>query len=145
MTMENLDLSSVEDHYIFSNTPMYLVRRLKEDAAVASAAKQNSPQFLADQYKTQVRKPPENVREAVIPYVCLVALFLQKQAAKLKEMTALSPDPSYKFIAEVNQILVQTLVPTNVFSGNFPQETLSNNFTINPSKTATSFSSIVVK
>jgi hypothetical protein len=85
-TINGVDLTEAEMSFAVANTPLFLVRKLRSDAAVKAVSNFESEEIFAD-LESALKSEPKSVSERVLPYVLLTALsqkrdflFLQKSA-----------------------------------------------------------------
>jgi len=111
--MEQLpDLSQAQATFVVANTPLFLMRKLRSDPAVATIARNNDGSHILDWLRQASARAPDNERDLILPYVFLVALSLQNDLSPLKEAAAITVSFAdwYKYIA---QYLVDSITPTD--------------------------------
>jgi hypothetical protein len=104
----NLDLSGPESSYVVANTPMYLIRKIRNDDSVALVSRSLSPDQILDAYKEAVQQEPKTLRDFVVPHVCLVALSRSKTVEQLRASTRIKHRLEYKWLDFVQRYLLDT-------------------------------------
>lgn len=114
-----VDLAGAERIYALSNVPLFLLRKLQSDAATREISSSCSTEEILTQLKKSVQSKPRSLREAVEPYVLLVALAKKRDLDALKKASAINAlyHDWFLYIADV---LVQTFDPTAIISLNIP-------------------------
>lgn len=109
--LEDIDFSRAELSLAVANTPLFLVRKLKGDTAVLELSHFNGEDLL-NWLRNSLQNKPNDLSEAVKPYVYLVAL-----AAKLDNqflLRAADMKPSYEddWYSYIYNVLTDTYKPT---------------------------------
>jgi hypothetical protein len=110
---DRFDFATAISALAVANTPLFLLQKLQENPLVHAIATQLTAEEMLDELKKSVQQKPETLEEAVIPYVLLVAISLNLQAAYLRKTLSIDPaydDDWYKFIRSA---LLQTYQPTS--------------------------------
>ena len=98
-----VDLSQAERDYLISNTPLFLLRKLRDNSVVKNMAQGASSTSLLSALRSSLKHEPRSLATAVRPYAYLVALSMQQQPAFWKRAAALNAPHHqwFKFMAEV--------------------------------------------
>jgi len=110
--MNTDDVRSAAYSFAISNTPMYLVARLRRDLAVQQLAKQSS-RVLLHRLSRSLRTRPTTLDRNVLPYVYLVAISLRMDGNALRRAASYQA-PYHKWYQEILSFLVATLYPTSI-------------------------------
>src|SRR6266446_9920943 len=113
MTID-VDLKKAQAVFAVANTPLFLVRKLQEDPAVHALANKLHGDVLLRELELSVQKKPETIREAVIPYVCLVALSLYADASYLTKSVSVQPKYEDDWFDYIRTALIQLYRPTQI-------------------------------
>jgi hypothetical protein len=114
------DLQQAQANFAVANTPLFLVRKLQEDPAVRLLARQVNPNLLLEELRKSVQKRPETLRESVIPYVCLVALWFNNDATFLENAVSVKPAYSDDWFDYIRSVLIKTFRPTHTYVTHVP-------------------------
>lgn len=121
MMRKQVDLARAEAIYAVSNVPLFLLRKLLADAAPREISSSLSAAEILDELRTSVQTKPRTLRQAVEPYVLLVALSQKRDLAALREATAINA-PYHDWLAYLSSALEQTFTPTTTTSLILPGE-----------------------
>jgi hypothetical protein len=121
MKRKQADLTGAEAIYAVSNVPLFLLRKLKADAAPREISSLLSAAEILDELRTSVRIKPQTLRQAAEPYVLLVALSQKRDLAALKEATAINA-PYHDWFAYLSSVVEQTFTPSTMTSLIMPGE-----------------------
>jgi hypothetical protein len=111
MKRMQLNLAGAEAVYAISNVPLFLLRKLQSDAAPRQISVSLSTDEILDELKDALQSKPRTLREAVEPYVLLVALSQKRDISALNEATRLSA-LHYDWFSYLANCLVQTFIPS---------------------------------
>jgi hypothetical protein len=70
---------------LLANTPLFLLRKLRSDPVVAAIVHDLTEDEIIRGLRTAAKEKPNDILEAVRPYVYLVALSLKGNAGSLKQ------------------------------------------------------------
>jgi hypothetical protein len=115
MTID-VDLKNAQSVFAVANTPLFLVRKLQEDPTVHALANRLHGDDLLRELEMSVQRRPETLREAVIPYVCLVALSLYSDASFLNNSMSVRLNYEDDWFDYIRTVLIQTYRPTHVYA-----------------------------
>ena len=121
MKRKQVDMTRAEAIYSVSNVPLFLLRKLQADAAPREISSSLLAAEILDELRTSVRTKPQTLRQAVEPYVLLVALSQKRDLAALREATAINAR-YHDWFAYLASALVQTFMPTATISLIMPGE-----------------------
>ncbi len=112
MTIEQVDLSHAASTYAVANTPLFLVRKLREDPAVSEIAKLFSGDQILAALQLTVQDKPTDLFDYVRPYVYLVALSMKETDTYLRKAMELPNTRKWDWFNYVALALLQTYTPT---------------------------------
>jgi hypothetical protein len=126
------DLYQAEAIFAISNTPLFLMRKLRYDPAVLKIAREHSGVEILQSLHELSGRTPENEHDWVLPYVLLVALSLKDDLSPLREAEKITIDYTdwYKYIA---RFLIESIIPTDRPIIRFKQALTSPNTSTIPS------------
>jgi len=110
---DQYDLSNAASTLAIANTPLFLVQKLQEDPVVRTISTQMTGDEILSELQSTVQKKPETLRESVVPYVLLVALYHNSQAAYLRKATRIQPSYEDQWFVYVRNVLIETYQPTS--------------------------------
>lgn len=111
-TLQQVELKQVSRAFAVANTPLFLLRKLREDEAVREISKDFSGDEILERLKELLQREPETLRDHVAPYAYLVAL-AQKPDDRHLRMAALIPDPpKWGWFDYIRRVLLETYSPT---------------------------------
>jgi len=103
----DIDLTLAERDFTVANTPLFLLRRLQRDSAVRRISESMTTEEILSYIRDYVTKEPATVREAVLPYACLVALSIKPDIFGLKNATLIVPHAWHRWFNYMRTVLVQ--------------------------------------
>ncbi len=78
MTVADFDLTTAESIFAVSNTPLYLFRKLRSDAAPRAISRSMTVEEIIGDIEAALKVKPDHLRKAVEPYVLLIALQMKE-------------------------------------------------------------------
>jgi hypothetical protein len=115
-----IDTSNAEATFVIANTPNFLVRKFKQESAALALSKSLSGQQLLEHYRAAVSAEPKNLRELVMPYLILSAMYLKPSIPELRDAAVFPALPNYKWLATFRQILEDTFSPIEISKFQLP-------------------------
>ena len=115
MKRKQVDLAGAERIYAVSDAPLFLLRKLQADAAAREISSSLSVDEILDELKTSLQTKPRTLREAVEPYVLLVALQKKRNIDALKTAATLNA-PYHDWFTYLSDVLLQTFTSTATMS-----------------------------
>lgn len=112
MKMQDIDIREAVQVYALANTPLYLIRKLKEDANIQSLSRQFSGEELLTALEGSLRKNPQTLEDYVRPYSYLVALALLPKDTYLRDAAKLPNAAKWEWYPYVQSVLMETFTPT---------------------------------
>ena len=80
--IDQIDIQSLFDAYLFANTPLYLYRHFRRNASIKELAENNEIKSLVNEYNRRTAKKKKALEDVVVAYSILTALtFLEYQQA----------------------------------------------------------------
>ncbi len=123
--LEHIQLPSAESAYFVSNTPLYLLRKLREDPVVAALATSATGEELLYALRKAAREEPSSIAERVRPFVLLVALAMKDDIRRLREATTVQLPSANEWFDYIRRVLIETYRPTIHTTLKTPQLQLS--------------------
>lgn len=111
-TLGEIDLSIAEGVFAVSNTPLFLIRKLRANPAVQEIGLTFDGHDILQALKASAGVKPATLTEAVRPYAYLVALSLNRDISYLKEAAKI-PAKHFDWFQYVVNVLIETYRPTS--------------------------------
>jgi hypothetical protein len=111
--LRSADLSRAQSAFMVANSPLFLLRKLREDPTVAEIAKKTRTTTILSQLRQSLSRESRTLRTAVAPYVYLVALSMQPDIKYLVHASKLSA-PHHTWFSFLSDVLLKTYQPTSV-------------------------------
>lgn len=119
---DEANLANAAQMYAVANTPLFLIRKLREDSAVLEIAASFTGSAIADELKAILEREPRTTEDFVRPYVYLSALAQKPEDSFLRQALSLPGHERwdwYEFVAGAlwemyMATTVQTIGPKNV-------------------------------
>jgi hypothetical protein len=111
-TPNTINLDQAAATFAISNTPLFLLRRLRADAAVKEISTAWKPKDILKALKSAGKKKPQTLNDAVAPYVYLVALSFNDDVAFLRKAASIAV-PHHRWYSYIAQVLIDTYRPTS--------------------------------
>jgi hypothetical protein len=127
---------NAEAAFVLANTPLFLLRKLRSDPVVRDMALNLSDDELISALRAAVSQRPTDIREAVLPYLYLVALSIKGNVATLKQAVEIDA-PHAQWFKYIGGYLLQSFSPstTQTVSILMPKVILPQPSTSSSSKT----------
>lgn len=111
--LANFSLGQAAEAFSVANTPLFLLRKLREDSEVRDIGLSVSAEEILREIETSLSSEVKNLRDEVTPYVCVVALSRKNTDSYLK-VAAESPHLHRRdWLKYILQVLTQTYSPTS--------------------------------
>jgi hypothetical protein len=114
---------NAEAAFVVANTPLFLLRKLRSDPVVRTIAFDLSDDEIISALRAAVRQKPTDIREAVLPYVYLVALSIKGKFASLKQAVDIDA-PHAEWFKYIGNYLLQSFTPSTSQTVVLPKITL---------------------
>lgn len=114
-TLSEIDLTIAEGDFAVSNTPLYLVRKLRANSAVEEISRSFDGSEILEALKRAAADKPTTLAEAVRPYVYLVALSRKSNVSYLEEARKI-PAGNFDWFNYVVDLLIETFTSTSILS-----------------------------
>lgn len=108
--MDDSTLKTAAQVYSVANTPLFLLRKLREDANIRSVSDEFTGADIVDLLRQALREEPKSPLEAVRPYALLVALSFKPSCEFLQEAARL-PAPFADWFPYIAEVLAETFSP----------------------------------
>jgi hypothetical protein len=92
MTISSMKMLDAELAFATANTPLYLLRKLRQSPTVARIAATKSAFQIYRSLASALKRKPKNFRDSVLPYALLVALSMRSDNKYLSAVAEL-PSP----------------------------------------------------
>lgn len=129
-----IDLSDAGFYLAAANTPLFLLRNLREDRTVQALAHTVDGPQLFEWLQNSLRKKPRSLTDSVAAYVYLVALSMKGDLSYLIYAQKL-PATDYRWFHYLTEVLIAQFRPTS------RMEIYADSRLISPSVASTSISS----
>lgn len=129
---DQIDLRTAEAAFAVANTPLFLMRKLRSDPAVALLARNRRGEELLALLRQIAGQVPRDPREAVLPYIYLVALSLKQDLSHLREAAGIA-QPHADWYEYIGKYLVQSTLPTARIAISFPQQVVTSTISVGSS------------
>jgi hypothetical protein len=113
--MVEADLGQAVQAFALANTPLYLLRKLREDPALQEIGRQFSGEQILVALEEALKQEPKSLLDFAKPYAYLVALSFKADGKPLSEAAKLPNTNKWEWFAYIQAVLTQTLVPTATF------------------------------
>jgi hypothetical protein len=124
-TFEEANLASAKQTYAVANTPLFLIRKLREDSAVLEISSSFEGSAIIEALKEVLEHNPQTPEEYVRPYVYLVALAQKPQNVFLRQALSLAGHEKWDWYEYVAAVLLETYMATQ-FQRVTPQNALQS-------------------
>lgn len=98
--------------YAVANTPLYLIRKLRETEEVGELVRTKSGDQIFELLRQATAKHPVEPMDYVAPYMCLVALSMKSDDNYLKAAGALPNTANWDWFDYIRQVLIEATIPT---------------------------------
>jgi hypothetical protein len=130
-TIDNISLSLAERDFLVANTPMFLVRKLQANSSIRRIGAEMSSEDILSALRDVAQRKPETLRDEVMPYALLVALFEKRDFNALRSSTLISANWHHRWFDYIRTALIQLFQPTQQFDipvpGTLPSVAKRNN------------------
>ena len=110
-SVDEMDLREPFKMYAISNTPLFLMKRLKADPTTSEIARRFSGNEILDALRDLVRIAPRNESDYVRPYVYLVALARLQDINYLRAAGEIQGTERWDWFRYLQRVLIATYVP----------------------------------
>jgi hypothetical protein len=110
-SQHDYNYSSAEAAFVTANTPLFLLRKLRSDPVVRAMALDLSEDEIISALRSAVGQKPTDIREAVLPYLYLVALSIKGKVAPLKQAVDIVA-PHAEWFKYIGNYLLQSFTPS---------------------------------
>lgn len=107
------NLSGASRAYAVANTPLFLLRKLREDTAVLEISQSFSADAIYSELRTAIIAVPHDIVTTVRPYVYLVALAMKKNEDYLRQVATLPGIANWDWLEYIRQVLLETSSPVS--------------------------------
>jgi hypothetical protein len=111
-SLEQADLTEAAHIYAVANTPLYLIRMLRQDPTVYEISKSFSGDEILTQLSNALRVKPESPVDYVRPFVYLAALWHKPEEKYLKMSPRIPDVGETDWFNYVRRVLLETYSPT---------------------------------
>jgi len=119
-SQHDYDYQNAEAAFVLANTPLFLLRKLRSDPVVRAIAVDLSDDEIMSSLRAAVQQKPTDIREAVLPYLYLVALSIKGKIAPLREAAAIDV-PYAEWFKYIGNYLLKSFIPTATVSVLMPK------------------------
>lgn len=111
-SLEQIDLSEAFKMYSISNTPLFLMKRLKTDSATLDISRNFSGDKILAALQELVEAEPRDAVDYVRPYVYLVALSQLPDIKCLQSAGDLKGTEKWDWFRYIQRVLIATYSPS---------------------------------
>jgi hypothetical protein len=119
----SIDLSNAVQAFAAANTPLYLLKKLRSDPGVHHVSRSFESNEIIHALKGALRVKPKTFKQAVFPYVLLLALANQGDLARLRETEKIAA-PAFKWFGYLRDVLIQQFRPASRQTLSIEQSTI---------------------
>ncbi len=102
---------NAEVAFVTANTPLFLLRKLRSDPVVRAMAFDLSEDEIIGALRSAVRRKPTDIRDAVLPYLYLVALSIKGKVVPLKQAVDIGA-PHAEWFKYIGNYLLKSFTPS---------------------------------
>ncbi len=110
--LDKTDFNSASSAYLVANTPLFLLRKLREDPNIGELARSVTSEQLFDALKYAAQKDANTLADRVRPFILLVALAIKGDINRLRETTGVRPPIRADWFDYLCRVLIETHRPT---------------------------------
>jgi hypothetical protein len=110
--LQEIDLKQACSVFAVANTPLFLLRKLRQDASVLEISRSFSGEEILGHLRDLISREPETMLDHTLPYVCLVALALKDDDRDLKRAMTIPAPTKWNWFDYIRKVLVETYTPT---------------------------------
>ena len=111
--LDTINFAEAYASYAVANTPLFLVRKLRDDDAVREVSRQLTSDEILQALKLSIEHRPLDIDSTIRPYVLLVALYMKPTIDGLVEAKELSA-PHWRWFAQIRDHLLATYYEVDV-------------------------------
>lgn len=111
-TLDEAHLARAASDYAVANTPLFLIRKLREDPVVHEISNSFRDEEILAAFRQAVEVEPQTAEDYVRPYVFLVALALKPRDICLRAAAQVPHMEKWDWLEYVQRVLVASYVPT---------------------------------
>jgi hypothetical protein len=111
-TLHDVDLKQACRAFAVANTPLFLIRKLRQDTTVREISKSFSGEEILNRMKDLMARAPETIFDHAAPYAYLVALSLKEDDEFLRKAVTIPAPAHWIWFDYVANVLVRTYSPT---------------------------------
>lgn len=109
------DFTQLAQTFALANTPLYLVRKFREDPTVQELARGFSGEQILAVLEKALNQEPVSLLDYTKPYAYLVALSLMPEGGHLREAAKLPNMDKWQWLSYIRAVLAETFIPTTRF------------------------------
>src|ERR1700748_30825 len=109
--IEEIDLGEAVKMYAISNTPLFLMKRLRESTATTEISRRFGGEEILSALKSIAKLDPTDSSDYVRPYVYLVALSQLPENRFLKSAASIPERGRWDWFDYIARVLVETYSP----------------------------------
>jgi hypothetical protein len=91
MKIDSHSVREFREIYLFSNTPLYLFKKLRQLQAVQQLAQNSDAKELFEEYLRRVKEVERTLDDVAIAYACLVALTYKERREAISIFQLINP------------------------------------------------------
>jgi hypothetical protein len=109
----DIDLRHACRAYAIANTPLFLLRKLRDDESIREISRAISGEEILNHIKKVLECEPKDLYEQVIPYALLVALSQKSDDKYLRMSLDIRAAPTWRWFDYIRGVLIETYSSTS--------------------------------
>ena len=109
--LQDIDLKQACRAFAVANTPLFLLRKLRQDSSVMEISRSFSPEAILKAIDVIFSQAPETLYDHVAPYAYLVALSKLSDGVHLRNALALRAPEQWNWFDYIRNVLIETYSP----------------------------------
>lgn len=109
-------------YLLLANTPLFIVRNLKNNYAIIEFAAKKTPEELEEGFNNAISRDPSSIYEEIDPYVYAVAMHIKQRTHKIRYPILNHDITKYKWMKEILSYLDKSALPAQEIFLTFPAQ-----------------------
>lgn len=106
--IDEMQFVGAQRAFAVANTPLFLLRKLKDDADVQQVSREFNGAQLISLLESSLRYRPKTIRDAVLPFIFLVALSFKEDKKFLDATITIARGYPDEWFDYLRSVLIQT-------------------------------------
>lgn len=112
--LSEANLTNAVQMYAIANTPLFLIRKLREDSAVSEIALSFDGEVILEELRNVLRHDPQTAEDYARPYVYVVALAQKPEDRFLRQAFSLAGRQKWDWYEYVTGALLEMYMATKI-------------------------------